>query len=53
MSEFIGPLAYVGPETMLPLTSALAAVVGVVLVFWRYLVVGVKKVVGMLFRRSQ
>ena len=33
---------YLGPETMLPLTSFLAAVVGVLLMFWRY-VVGVVK----------
>ena len=33
---------YLGPETILPLTSFLAAVVGVLLIFWRY-VVGVVK----------
>ena len=33
---------YIGPETILPLTSFLAAVVGVLLMFWRY-VVGVVK----------
>jgi hypothetical protein len=26
---------YIGPETILPLTSALAAVVGVLLMFWQ------------------
>jgi hypothetical protein len=26
---------YVGPETLMPLASALAAVVGVALMFWR------------------
>ena len=26
---------YVGPETLMPLASALAAVVGVLLMFWR------------------
>ena len=30
-------LAYVGPETALPVASALAAAVGVVLTFWRYI----------------
>jgi hypothetical protein len=30
------PWAYLGPETTLPLTSVLAAVVGILLIFWRY-----------------
>ena len=29
------PLMYIGPETMMPLASALAAIAGVVLMFWR------------------
>jgi hypothetical protein len=28
-------ILYIGPETMLPLTSALAAIVGVLLIFWQ------------------
>jgi hypothetical protein len=28
-------LMYIGPETMMPLASALAAITGVVLMFWR------------------
>jgi len=31
------PLAYIGPETALPVASALAAAVGVCLTFWRYI----------------
>jgi len=31
------PLAYIGPETALPVASALAAVAGVCLTFWRYI----------------
>jgi hypothetical protein len=31
-------LLYVGPDQMLPLTSALAAMVGVLLMFWQRLV---------------
>jgi hypothetical protein len=31
------PLAYIGPETALPVASALAAAAGVVLTFWRYI----------------
>jgi hypothetical protein len=29
---------YLGPETMMPLASALAAITGVLLMFWRRLV---------------
>ena len=29
---------YLGPETVMPLTSALAAVLGVLLIFWRSMV---------------
>ncbi|MBI3469593.1 MAG: hypothetical protein HY000_41870 [Planctomycetes bacterium] len=36
-------LAYLGPETMLPFASVLAGIVGVVLMFGRYLVGLVKK----------
>jgi len=31
-------ILYVGPETLLPLTSALAAIVGVLLIGWRWMV---------------
>ena len=30
-----GPVMYIGPETLMPLASAVAAVVGVILMFWR------------------
>lgn len=32
----VAPLAYIGPETILPLTSVLAAVGGAALLFWSY-----------------
>jgi hypothetical protein len=38
---------YFGPETVLPVTSILAAVLGVVLLFWRLLVSRMRKI----FRR--
>lgn len=31
-------LLYVGPDQILPLTSFLGAIVGVLLIFWRYVV---------------
>ncbi len=34
-------LAYLGPETALPIASALAAIVGVFLCFWRWIVRGI------------
>jgi len=42
------PWAYLGPETTLPFTSVLAAVVGILLIFWRY-VLGLGKRVSRLF----
>ncbi len=35
-----GPIVflYFGPETVLPLASVVASVIGVVLIFWRYLI---------------
>lgn len=53
MLHFSSLLAYLGPETVLPLTSVLAAIVGVVLVCWRYLLVGMKKIVSVIFRRPR
>lgn len=35
MSTLPGVLAYLGPETVLPITSVVATVVGFVLMFWR------------------
>ena len=31
-------LYYLGPEAIMPLASVLAAIVGVLLIFWRYIV---------------
>lgn len=43
-------LGYIGPESTLPLASALAAVVGVALMGWNYMLLAGKKVVSR-FRR--
>lgn len=40
---------YVGPDTLLPLTSILGAIGGAVMIFWRQLVGFFKRV----FRRSE
>ena len=42
---------YVGPDAILPLASAVAAVVGVLLLFWRY-VVGLVRRTFRLFREK-
>lgn len=44
-------LLYVGPDQILPFTSILGAIGGVLMIFWRQ-VVGVAKKVGGLFRRG-
>lgn len=43
---------YIGPEVLLPLTSALAAIVGVVLMFWNK-VVGLARGVWQTVSRSK
>jgi hypothetical protein len=43
---------YVGPETLLPLTSALAAIVGILLMAWRYVLGFVTKVWRFLLRNQ-
>jgi hypothetical protein len=37
---------YIGPDVFLPLTSALAAIVGFVLMFWQRLIAVVLRIVG-------
>ena len=44
-------LFYVGPETLLPLTSVLGAIGGLLMIFWRQVTGAVRRVVG-LFRRK-
>ena len=43
---------YVGPDLMLPLTSALAAIAGVLLMFWHRVVGLVRAAWRMLFSRN-
>jgi hypothetical protein len=45
-------LLYIGPDVFLPLTSAIAAIVGVALMFWQRLVDWVRTVWRMMFRRN-
>jgi hypothetical protein len=43
-------LGYIGPETMLPLASILAAGVGVILMFWKYIIQLIRRMFGAIFR---
>lgn len=45
-------VAYLGPQTVLPLASVLAAAIGVILMFWRYIAATVRKAFQVLFKRT-
>ena len=45
-------ILYIGPDLLLPFTSAIAAAVGVVLMFWHRLTGWVRSVWRTLFRRK-
>lgn len=40
----LGPQLYLGPETLMPLASLLAAIAGFFLIFWRWIVKFIKAV---------
>jgi hypothetical protein len=44
---------YIGPETMLPLASFVAGLVGALLVGWRYVLATVSRIIGRLFGRHK
>ncbi len=45
--------SYIGPETMLPVASAFAAILGGILVCWRWIIGFVMKGYRLVFRRPQ
>jgi len=47
-SELYKQLLYLGPDSIMPLASVLAAIIGLILIFWRWIAAFFKK----LFRRS-
>jgi len=53
MKDTIVILAYLGPETMLPLASFLAAITGFILMFWRYVFQLIRRMFAAIFRRKQ
>ena len=46
-------LGYVGPETMLPLASFIAGLIGALLVGWRYVLATASRIVARLCGRSK
>jgi len=45
--------SYIGPDTILPLASALAACGGAIMIFWRYIVRFCKNVWRLTVRRGE
>ena len=43
-------LAYVGPESVAPIASIIAAILGALLIGWRWIVARVKSVIRFVFR---
>jgi hypothetical protein len=43
---------YIGPETMLPLASALAAIAGVLMMFWQRFVALIRKLWRLVVRKE-
>jgi hypothetical protein len=52
MNEHPVILAYIGPETVLPLASVIGAIVGVLLMIWQRVVSFVSGAYARLFRKS-
>ena len=46
-------LGYIGPETMLPLASFLAAGFGIILMFWKYIIGLIRRMFCAIFRRKK
>ncbi len=42
---------YLGPDSIMPLASAIAAVLGVILIFWRFILSGIKKGIRFIRRK--
>lgn len=42
---------YLGPETIMPLASILATIVGAILIFWRFIVGAIKRLIRFILRK--
>jgi len=43
LAQSVPPVLYVGPDQLLPLTSVFGAILGIVLMFWRWLIAFARK----------
>jgi hypothetical protein len=48
----LNSILYLGPETVMPLASILAAVLGGILIFWRYIIGFIKKTYNRIRKRN-
>ena len=46
-------ILYFGPETILPLASIIAAMIGVILMFWRVILAAIRKGIRIVLRRPE
>jgi hypothetical protein len=46
------PLAYIGPDVLLPFASVLAGILGIVMIGWRYIVNGLRKAFCLVLGKS-
>jgi hypothetical protein len=48
---YLGLILYVGPDQILPFTSALAAVGGAIMIFWRQVTGAARRIFGFFRKR--
>jgi hypothetical protein len=53
LSGLLAALLYIGPDLLMPLASALAAIAGVLVMFWQRVVILVRLVWTKIFRRHR
>jgi hypothetical protein len=53
IASYASSFAYLGPETVLPVATLLATILGVLLIFWRLIVRIIKKPWRWLFRNRR
>jgi hypothetical protein len=48
---FTSGLLYLGPESIMPLASAIAAIIGIILIFWRAIFTRAKKLIRLVISK--
>jgi hypothetical protein len=51
ITSFTSGLMYLGPESIMPIASVLAAIIGVILILWRYLIGIIKRAYKYLYHK--